>query len=422
MTLLPSHGTKSFLSACLIAGSIILPHAALAETIGLQDALRKTIAVAPERLASSATVRATQASIDQAGQRPLPELSLEADNFPAIGGDRIGTRLETTLSYAQRIEMGGKRAARIKVAEGETLASKAQRTVDMLDLFLTVETAWVEALAADADLALAKQKLKISRSIVSELKSRVEAGRDPKFIAARGTADANAARSEYERAQSEARARASELASFWGVGAARVTLDPADFVDLKRTPSAAGVSPDEAVYTARSRTARAKFSLEQSNNAQDLNVSVGVRYFNNDRDAALVFGLSIPLGGTSANRGNIEQARNNAIASEQTAIAAANMRARHITRLQSSLQAGIAQATRMQSDVIPQAKSALDLARQGFRRGAFTYLDVIEAERSLIEANASLNAIRKQFHLDNALLARLTAQHIGLVDAVEAAP
>lgn len=286
MTLLPSHGTKSFLSACLIASSIILPHAALAETIGLQDALRKTIAVAPERLASSATVRATQASIDQAGQRPLPELSLEADNFPAIGGDRIGTRLETTLSYAQRIEMGGKRAARIKVAEGETLASKAQRTVDMLDLFLTVETAWVEALAADADLALANQKLKISSSIASELRSRVDAGRDPKFIAARGTADANAARAEYERAQSEARARASELASFWGVGAARVTLDPADFVDLKRTPSAAGVSPDEAVYTARSRTARAKFTLEQSNSVQDPNVSVGVRYFNNDRDAA----------------------------------------------------------------------------------------------------------------------------------------
>lgn len=134
---------------------------------------------------------------------------------------------------------------------------------------------------------------------------------------------------------------------------------------------------------------------------------------------ALVFGISVPLGGAGANRGNIEQARNNAIVTDQEAIAAANVRSRTLARLRSSLRASLAQAARIEAEVIPQAQRALDLARTGFKRGAFTYLDVIEAEKSLVEAKASLNAVRKQFHLDKAQVARLTAQHIDLVSAVE---
>lgn len=418
MTFPPFGCAKACLAACLFFLVTCFPNVAVADIVDLDEALRRTLSVAPELGAANARIRASEGAIDQANQGPLPELSLEAANFPAFRSNGRSDRLETTLSYEQRIERGGKREARLGVAQDETAASKVRRTVDVLDLFLAVENAWVEALSAEAELKLAKEKLEITRSISAELNSRVQAARDPLFIGARGAAEMNAARAEFEKAQEEAKARAAELASFWQTQLA-FTLKTSAFTSLTIPSDRETANPDDEFYSAQSRAARARFELEQSNAAQDPTFSLGVRHFKQDRDVALVFGISVPLGGAGANRGNIEQARNNAIVTDQEAIAAANVRSRTLARLRSSLRASLAQAARIEAEVIPQAQRALDLARTGFKRGAFTYLDVIEAEKSLVEAKASLNAVRKQFHLDKAQVARLTAQHIDLVSAVE---
>ncbi len=71
--------------------------------------------------------------------------------------------------------------------------------------------------------------------------------------------------------------------------------------------------------------------------------------------------------------------------------------------------------------MLPSARRATELVREGFSRGggAFTYLEVAEAQRAVIEARARRVELLKSFHLDSARLDRLTARHATLIAAAE---
>jgi cobalt-zinc-cadmium efflux system outer membrane protein len=64
----------------------------------------------------------------------------------------------------------------------------------------------------------------------------------------------------------------------------------------------------------------------------------------------------------------------------------------------------------MEADVIPQAERALTLARAGYDRGAFSYLDVLEAQRALSEARQRRTEALRTFHANKAAFDRLTGR------------
>ena len=76
---------------------------------------------------------------------------------------------------------------------------------------------------------------------------------------------------------------------------------------------------------------------------------------------------------------------------------------------------------RIDSDVLPGARRAAELARDGFNRGggAFTYLDIAEAERAILDAEARRIELFKSFHLDTVRLDRLMATHAPLISTLE---
>ena len=86
----------------------------------LRRALSLTLAKSPELASFAWSVREAEAEQLQAAIIPNPELETEFENF---GGSRDfkGTRsLETTVALSQLIELGGKRAKRIKLAQADS--------------------------------------------------------------------------------------------------------------------------------------------------------------------------------------------------------------------------------------------------------------------------------------------------------------
>jgi len=53
--------------------------------------------------------------------------------------------------------------------------------------------------------------------------------------------------------------------------------------------------------------------------------------------------------------------------------------------------------------------------RDGFRRGGFTYNDVMTAQTALLQARARRVAVLQAFHNDRARLDRLTGAHADLL-------
>lgn len=390
------------------------------QTLSLRDALSRASGTDPALAAANARAQAAEASVRQADVRPNPTLGLMVENLPTLGGGDILGRTETTLTYEQRIERGGDRPARVSLARAEGALVAATARVRRLDRLEQVQKTWAEALAAEADVRIARERLDLAERFQTEVQRRVTAARDPLFAGARAEAELAQAQIDFDQAEIAARVAKISLAKFWD-GMADFNLGDAAFEDTNAARILAdGVAQaDLDIFLAQRDIAVARVAVEQARRTQDATVSVGVRHFWEGQNLGLVVGGSIPLGRYDQNRGAIDRARAEGLAAEGDLAATRIDREREIARLQVQLSASASQARRIAEETLPQAERAVVLVRDGFNRGGFTYNDVISAQTALLETRARRVAVLKQFHIDRARLDRLTGAHGDLILAPE---
>lgn len=419
-------------SALALSLAALPPHAALAQepagsvsnapVLSLDRALARAAEVDPGLPGMEARARAGDAAVRQADVRPNPTLGLTVENLPTLGGSGILSRTESTLAYEQRFERGGDRPARVALAQGEAALAQAEAAIRRLDRLEQVQRAWADALAADAELRIARERVELARRFQTEVQRRVDMARDPLFAGARAKAELAQAEIEFEQAGIAARLARATLGRFC-VGGSDFSLDPADFEDTARSRDAAGPAAtiDLAVPAAQRDIARARIGLEQARATPDATLSVGVRQFWDGPELGLVVGGSIPLGRYDRNEDAIERARLEGVAAEADMAAMKQEREREIARLQVLLASRALEVRRITEDVLPEAERAVVQVREGFARGGFTYNDVITAQTALLTIKARRVAVLKQFHIDRARLDRLTGAHAALL-GLEARP
>ena len=399
------------MSAALLAATPALAQSPTPPALPLDDALRRSLTADPSRAGVQARLEASKAGVSQANVRPNPSLGLEVENFTGSGPFSALGRTEATLSYQQTYERGGKRQARTALAEREIGLVEARAQVRRLDLAKTVQLAWIEVLSAQAEIDVARERLSVTQRAEREVSRRVAGARDPLFAGARADAEVAQAQVSLDRAQTNARDARAALAAYWG-GTPEFTI-PGDVFEDTRSPegSVAAETPDVKLLAVEQDVAAARIALEQTRAVQDPIVSLGVRHLQEDGAVALVVGASIPLGRYDTNHGAIDRAR-----AERAAIAAdlgafQIEREREIARLIARRAAAAAEVRKTDVDVLPNAERAVALVRDGYSRGGFSYLDVLAAQRAVIDAKTRRVEILKAFHQDGAALDRLTGAH-----------
>jgi cobalt-zinc-cadmium efflux system outer membrane protein len=393
-----------------IALGIFLPTTScFAETLTLREALARARDANPTLAAAAARTEAAQAERDQAGRRPNPFLSMTGEN---LAGSRTSFgNAETTLSYNQPFERGGKRAARVSVANAEIDAAKLRETISLLDLYQAVETAWVETAAAEAEAVLAAERLAIAQRLRQDTNRRVAAARDPAFAGARVDTLATQAQIAHDQAEAAVKIARAALASYWQ-GQTDFDLDKGA-LDVSPDLTARPDQPvDIALLDAERQVSSARVTLEQARAVQDPTLQLGMRHLNSNNEVALVAGVSFPLAFFNTNTANIARARAEGRAAEQDVAAAKIAWERAFFQLRARLDAHATEARRLESDTIPGADKTLRLVRDTFDRGAFSYLEVTEAEKALADARARRIEVLKLYHLDMARLKRLLGSHI----------
>lgn len=387
-----------------------------APVLTLREALIRASGTDPALIASAARERAADAAVRQADVRPNPTLGLTVENLPTIGGGDILGRTETTLSYEQRIERGGDRPARVSLARSQGALVAATARVRRLDRLEQVQRAWAEALAAEAELGIARERLDLAERFQTEVQRRVNMARDPLFAGARAEAELAQAQIDFDQAEIALRVARISLARFWeGPADFSLGTDVFEDTDVARTTAGEAAQADLDIFLAQRDIATAQVAVEAARATQDATVSVGVRHIWEGQDLGLVVGGSLPLGRYDQNRGAIERARAEGLAAEGDLAAARIEREREIARLQVQLMAQASQARRIAEETLPQAERAVVLVRDGFNRGGFTYNDVISAQTALLDTRARRVAVLRQFHIDRARLDRLTGAHADLL-------
>ncbi len=383
------------------------------QTLTLQDAFAKALEQAPALAAAEQARLSAEAGLQQADRTPNPTLDITAENF--AGGSRYQAfdRAETTFSLSQKLEWGGDRDARSRLASADVAAARAGGGVRRQELRQLVELAYLAVQKAGADLEVAAQRAQLAREIVATVERRVQAARDPLLAGARAKTLLAEAEIAVEAAGLAERAAKAQLAALWN-GDANFAVDVKPFLSFGGLvgQSVAG-NAELALATAEENRAAAAIGVENARAQQDPVISGGLRYFHETDEAALVVGFSIPLPFWDRNEGAI--ARSEAERSRlrfETEAVRRNLE-REANAARSQMEIARAEVEAIDARLLPAAEAALAAARQGYDAGGFSYLDVLDAQRIVVNAQMQRISALHTYHRARVAFAQLTGAYAG---------
>ncbi|WP_242487715.1 TolC family protein [Pseudomonas sp. TH31] len=361
--------------------------ASASSALTMDQALRTAFANNPDLAAAQWEIGIAQGDRQQAGLSPNPEVSWQAEDT------RRNSRT-TTVMLNQPIELGGKRGARIDVARRAQDAAGIELERKRNVLRADVIQAFYGASTAQQRLLLSRQSLELAERGVRVAQGRINSGKASPVEGTRAEVQRSQVRLELRRAERDKASAWQQLAQVMGAPLPTFVSVSVPERSMPAVPSTSRLLA-RIEDTAELRLAKlqidqreASLGLEKAQRIPDLTVSVGSQYSELERERVNVFGLSMPIPLFNRNQGNIlaaarraDQARDLRNASE--------LRLR--TDIQTTLDQWLTANTEIQSfdqSILPAAQSAVDTATRGFEMGKFNFLDVLDAQRTLISARA----------------------------------
>jgi len=393
------------------------PRNAPVDVLSLQQAIDLALAASPDLAAARHESDAVAATIAQAGLLPNPSLSVGVEDT------RRQTRT-STLEISQPIELGGKRGARVAAANRAHAVAQAELLGRQADVRAHVVTAFLAVLHAQERLQLAQDTLVTVQRGSGATARRVKAGKVSPVEQTRAHIAELDAQLDADQAAGELALARRSLAAIWGNSGkdsgedeqphfARVAGDRATLLALPELPALAALharlpaSPTMQRAEAEVRYRQALAELEQRKRSPDIALNVGVQ-----RDAEVgrnkaLLGVSIPLPLFDRNQGNLREALRRTDKARSERQAASLRLVRELTQAHEQLRLARMQARTLAHELLPAAQGAHDATIQGFAFGKFDFLDVLDAQRTLLAARARHLRALLDAHLARAEIERL---------------
>ena len=364
-----------------------------AEPLTMAAAIRLALESNPTIAAARREIEATEAQVLQGSLRPNPGFSVATEN-----ASRISRSASAQVELP--IERGNKRAARIDAAQRGRDVAISDLSGRQLKVRAAVMAAFFDVLAAQELLALAQDSATLAHRATDIAAKRVAAGKVSPVEETKARVAEAGVRVSLTQAQSELRNARRRLASWWGNPSPRfseaqgdVDLMPA-LPDPESIEQRLGTSP--VLERAQRELERRKslVTVEQSRTVQDFTVSVGVQRREESQREQMMVGISVPIPLYNRNQGNLlealrreDKARDELVA---TRITLASEAYQVVERISSRRQ----EAELLLNEVLPGAKSAYEAATIGFDNGKFSFLEVLDAQRTFFSAKSQyLNAL-----------------------------
>lgn len=348
----------------------------------------------PRIQAAAASGAAAAERLDQARAFPNPEISVEAEDFGGSAGNAPWDAPEITYRVSQRLEIGGSRWKRAGAARAEYEAAEASRRVSVLEVWRDAVVAYAGVLAAERELDLARRNAELFGGMLRAIRARADAGKVAPLEVSRATAELSLGAAEVSRAAGALEAARLRLASLWGA------TEP-DFEDAEGSLEAiAAIPSDSALYAglaASPHLARLSSEVERAGalagyekrlRIPDLTVSAGLRRLSHQDERLYVAEVSLPIPLFDRNTGAVRAAeRDREVADRELRSSSTALRA-ELARLLGEAAALEIEIAALREQAVPAAREAFAAVDIGYREGKYGYLDLLEAERSLVEAES----------------------------------
>jgi len=388
--------------------------------LALRDAIHLMLQNNPELASFSKEVRALEGIIIQAGKFRNPELDVESEDINARPNTPAAQF--TTIRFSQLIEIGGKRSARINAASiSQELADRNYES-KRLELIARVANIFTKVLAGQERLQLAEKSLQLADKVVSSAAKRVKSGKAPPIEETKARIAFSTTSIELEQTRRELTATRKQLSLLWGNPSpqfgrvlgnieSRVEIPSFDVLEQRLDKNPITLHSIKNI-----EQHKALVEIEKLRRIPDITVGAGVRRYTRADETTAIVNVSIPIPLFDFNQGNL-QAANQRVgkAIDEQAATDLQLRSELITAYESLL-AAQNEISVLHDDILPGAKSSFDIANKGYELGRFSFLEMLDAQRTLFQNQILyVRALTNYHHLINEI-ERLTASPISHVE------
>ncbi len=352
---------------------------------------------------------------------------------------------EITVSLAYVIELGAKRTKRVAVAERDKDTLLWDYEAARADVLTEAATAFLGALVAQQRLVLEEDLVELAEEAASVAARRVKAGAASPLESNRADVALATTRVARDQAKRDRTAAYARLASMWGsnaVGfdcvsgtmAAVEEVPPLDVLNEELTEN-----PDIARWAAELARRETAFQSERAKRIPNLTVQLGFRStglvdrlvrqsgfdtaggfgfsqsevdFESDRDNRLILGFSLPLPIFDRNQGNIAAAEHMVAKASNERRGAEAIAWALLADAREAAAAAVDEIEVLTAEVVPKAEETFEKTQRGYEQGKFSYLDVLDAQRTLFDVRTGQLNARARYNAALIEVERLTGRAI----------
>jgi len=365
-------------------------------TLTLSSAIKRTLKDNPALKVFKYRQNAITGQLQTQNLKKAYDVGFEMENFAGTGDVGVFESSEFTLSLSSVLEMGDKRAARVGVTNSMGSQISAQRKIKALNLLGEVTRRYIDIIAAQERLSLAKEATLLAEETLTEVEKRSKAGVAPEAEVKRALAAVGNARLVTSSEQQQFDYTKIALAMMW-----KETTPTFSHVDgnlfefsadiaFKKLYAKVKQNPEILIFATEERLRDAQLRLARTESRADIKWSVGIKQIQDVNDTALVAGFSMPLFSAKRNTGAIisaQAARDEVrVKREVTLLELHNQ----LYRAYSNRKQAIFTAKSLKNSIIPTLTGALKETQIAYQRGRYSYLDYLTARQELLFARRAM--------------------------------
>lgn len=393
-----------------VAAALVWPRPGAAEPpaeLSLEEALTLARQRAPALVDAAGRVAEARGAV--AGAQPLlrDNPTLEAETGPRTSSSH-GREWDVALGLAQPFELGGKRSARLELAQAGLARADAEQREAQRRVLGEVASLFLRALHARERLRLARGAQETAADISQSTQRRFEVGEIPVVEANVARVALARARADVAGVEGEEAALLGELREVLGLPGEQALAVRGDLSALAHQAPESSSSPQErpdiAALVAQQQEARAGQRLAGAALWPD--VTVGVRYEREGEESAVHGVLSVPLPLFQRGQGDrvtseareqrVQAALESARRTRQTRVEAARV------RYQKNREAVGA----LEREALPLLSENESLARKSYEAGEMGLAEFLLVRRDVLDARAD--------YLERLLEAALARVHLAV--------
>lgn len=380
-----------------------------AAPLTLDAALRLALDHSPAVAAARYEIEATEGQIVQGSLRPNPDIAYVAD-------DTRNLSRSSTAQFDIPVETAGKRAARIEAAERGRGVALSDFGGAQLRVRALVTAAFFDVLAAQEQAALARETLQLAQRATDIAVKRVAAGKVSPVEETRARVAEGSVRVSLMQAESQLKNARHRLSGLWGNPEPHFTEVTGELDRLIDSPAIDVVqqrlSSSPLLERAQREVERRRslVGVEQSRAVPDLTFSIGAKRQETLTGEQMLVGVKVPLPLFNRNQGNLLEAlRREDKAREELRAVQVNLSSEALQALE-RVSARREEVDLLRRDVVPGAQSAYEAATIGFENGKFSFLEVLDAQRTYFSAKSQYLTALAAFHRAQTELESLLGQ------------